>query len=246
MLPVFRSHGTDTPREPWQFGAEDCPEYTCIREAIALRYRLLPYLYSTAAQCYRDGLPMIRAMMIAFPDQPELFGIHDQYMLGDALLVKPVTRALDEGGDQTEIVLPKGGWYDLFSRTCIDGGRTVRIPTPLNRFPVFVRAGSILPTAENAQCAADLPVPAREILVFGGTDGEHLLYDDAGDGYGEGMTIPLVYREQDRTLEIGQIKGEIKEPDCITIRLLEKDGTRCSREILYSGEPVTVPFPPLP
>ena len=246
MLPVFRSHGTDTPREPWQFGAEDSPEYTCIRGMIELRYRLLPYLYSTAAQCCRDGLPMIRAMMVAFPDQPELFRIHDQYMLGDALLVKPVTRALDEGGNETEIVLPKGGWYDLFSRTYFDGGRTVQIPTPLDRFPVFVRAGSILPAAENAQCAADIPVPAREILVSGGADGRLLLYDDAGDGYGEGMTIPFAYREQGRTLEIGRIKGEIKEPVCITIRLLEKDGTWRSREICYSGEPVTVRFPPLP
>ena len=76
--------------------------------------------------------------------------------------------------------------------------------------------------------------------MFGGADGEHLLYDDAGDGYGEGMEIPFVYREQGHTLEIGRMKGKIKEPVCITIRLLEKDGTRRSREICYNGKRITV------
>ena len=67
--------------------------------------------------------------------------------------------------------------------------------TPLNRFPVFVRAGSILPTAEGAQCAADVPTPARELTVYEGADGMLLLYDDAGDGYGQGTTIPVRYSE---------------------------------------------------
>ena len=80
----------------WQFGGEDSPEYACIRDVIRLRYRLLPYLYSTAAQACRDGLPMIRAMLTAFPEEPDLYGIGDQYMLGDALLVRPVTQALKD------------------------------------------------------------------------------------------------------------------------------------------------------
>ena len=105
-------------------------------------------------------------------------------MLGDALLVKPVTRALADGGERTEVLLPDGRWFDLFSLVCYHGGRTISISTPLDRFPVLVRAGSILPVAEGAQCAADLPVPAREFLVFGGADGRMELYDDAGDGYG--------------------------------------------------------------
>ena len=87
MLPVFRSHGTDTPREPWQFGGEDSPEYICIKETIDLRYRLLPYLYSTAEQACREGIPMIRAMLAAFPEESALHRLDDQYMQGDALLV---------------------------------------------------------------------------------------------------------------------------------------------------------------
>ena len=240
MLPVFRSHGTDTPREPWQFGRDDSPEYTCIRETIRLRYRLMPYLYSTAAQACRDGLPMIRAMLTAFPEEPAIRTTADQYMLGDALLVKPVTRALADGGERTEVLLPDGRWFDLFSSVCYHGGRTISISTPLVRFPVLVRAGSILPVAEGAQCAADLPVPAREFLVFGGADGRMELYDDAGDGYETGIRIPIEYKDTEARLIFGRIAGEPLEPVQMTIRLVRPDGVRAIREAVYDGNELSV------
>ena len=235
MLPVFRSHGTDTPREPWQFGNKGSTEYACIRDMIALRYRLLPYLYSTAAQACRTGLPMIRAMMTAFPETPELYGADDQYMLGDALLIKPVTRALKDGGDETEVTLLPGGWYDLFTKEYLEGGQTIRVSTPLNRFPVFVRAGSILPTAEGAQCAADLPVPARELSIFGGADGSLALYDDAGDGYEPGVLIPMRYEDAGSMLYLDRMTGEMPEAIEIIVQLYRPDGSRDSRKVRYDG-----------
>ena len=235
MLPVFRSHGTDTPREPWQFGAEDSPEYACIRDVIALRYRLLPYLYSAAAQVCREGVPMIRAMMTAFPDTPELYAVHDQYMLGDALLVKPVTQPLKDGGDHTDVILPPGYWYDIFTLTCFAGGQKISIRTPVNRFPVFVRAGSILPVAEGAKCATDVPVPAGKLEVFGGADGETLLYDDAGDGYEEGMTIPAQYVNNGARLVLGKASGAFPGPINLTVRFIRPDGTERIRTMLYDG-----------
>lgn len=240
MLPVFRSHGTDTPREPWQFGGEDSPEYACIRETIKLRYRLMPYLYSTAAQACRDGLPMIRAMLTAFPEEPAICTSADQYMLGDALLVKPVTRALADGGERTEVQLPAGCWFDLFSSDCYHGGRTISVPTPLGRFPVLVRAGSVLPVAEGAQCAADLPVPAREYLVFGGADGRMELYDDAGDGYETGICIPIEYKDADARLVFGRVAGELHEPVKMTIRLIRPDGVRVCRQAVYDGNELSI------
>ena len=243
MLPVFRSHGTDTPREPWQFGGEGSPEYACLGDMIMLRYRLLPYLYSTAAQACRDGLPMIRAMLTAFPEVPELFASDDQYMLGDALLVKPVTRALKDGGDQTEILLPPGGWYDLFTGKYHQGGQKIRISTPLNRFPAFVRAGSILPVAIGAQCAADLPVPARELIVFSGADGVLNLYDDAGDGYEPGMLIPLRYDHAESVLYLGRVTGRMPETVELTVRLYQPDGESYVRTVQYDGqEAVRIPL----
>jgi len=242
MLPVFRSHGTDTPREPWQFGDEDSPEYACIRDTIALRYRLMPYLYATAAQACREGLPMIRAMMTAFPECPELYGVDDQYMLGDALLVKPVTCAIREGGDQVKVQLPPGGWYEWFTGAYFPGGGTVRMEMPLDRFSLFVRAGSILPVAEKAECAAQLSVPARELLVFGGADGSFDLYDDAGDGYETGITIPLQYKEAAGTLTLKRMTGEMPGAAEMTVRFRSPSGVRKDRVIYYAGEEVCVAF----
>ena len=242
MLPVFRSHGTDTPREPWQFGAEDSPEYACIRDMIALRYRLMPYLYATAAQAAREGLPMIRAMMAAFPEAPELYAADDLYMLGDALLVKPVTRALANGGSDAEVQLPPGGWYDWFTGEYAEGGQTVRAAAPLDRFPLYVRTGGILPVAEGARCAAELPVPAREILVFGGADGAFEMYDDAGDGYEEGFTIPVRWKESRKTLILGRAAGRLPEAVCMTVRLTEPGGRRETRQVVYDGREQCISF----
>lgn len=242
MLPVFRSHGTDTPREPWQFGEEGSPEYDCIRDMIDLRYRLLPYLYATAAQACRDGLPMIRAMMTAFPESRDLYPAGDQYMLGDALLVKPVTRAIRDGGDRTDVQLPSGGWYDLFTGEYVQGGRRIITETPLNRFPVLVRSGSILPAAQGARCAADVPAAAREILVFGGADGTFDWYDDAGDGYAGGILIPLRYKDADRSLALGRAEGSPAEKIRITVRFRIPFSPEQTQEVYYDGQETTVRF----
>ncbi len=232
MLPVFRSHGTDTPREPWQFGDEGSTEYGILRDTIALRYRLLPYLYSAAAQSCADGLPMMRAMMTAFPEEKALHPLCDQYMLGDALLVKPVTRPLKEGGDRTEVILPAGGWYDLFSSAFFPGGGKVTVPTPMDRFPVFVRAGSILPVAGQARCAADLPALPAEILVYSGADGEFLYRNDEGDGYGEGFAIPMHYSEREKRLTLGPAVGTVPETGKVTVRTIFPDGSQQTSEML--------------
>ena len=242
MLPVFRSHGTDTPREPWRFGGDGSREYRCLRDTIALRYRLLPYIYAAAARASRDGLPMLRAMMVAFPDSPALHALHDQYMLGDALLVKPVTRPISEGGDATEVELPAGGWFDLFTRAYFPGGGRVEVSTPLERFPAFVRAGSILPVAEPVQCVKQLPVPARELWVFGGADGAFELYDDAGDGPAEGFVIPMRYDDAARALALGDCVGELPGPVEFSIRLFRPDGAPVERSARYAGAQMRISF----
>ena len=211
MLPVFRSHGTDTPREPWAFGGEGSPEYAALRQIISLRYRLLPYIYSAAAETCRTGLPMVRAMMVAFPEDRDAAPLHDQYLFGDALLVKPVTRPLSAGGGATEVVLPPCGWYNLFTLEYVEGGR-ITVPTPPDRFPVFVRAGSILPLAPaGAQCAAEA-VP-RELWVFCGADGAFTLYDDAGDGPADGARAVLRYSEAAGKLSVEA--GDLPVPPVI-------------------------------
>lgn len=243
MLPMFRSHGTDTPREPWAFG-EDL-EYDSLREAIRLRYRLMPYIYSTAAQSCRDGLPMMRAMLTAFGADPRVRGLHDCYMFGDALLVKPVVHSLQGGGGCTDLLLPAGtGWYDLFTLRYSEGGRSICVETPLNRFPLFVRAGSILPVANGAKCVGELPLPAREIWVFRGADGAFELYDDGGDGQeylsGKYIQIPLRYDDARGKLIIGQAQGELRARCELQIRFVHSDGTQHLQSVCYDGSEMSV------
>ena len=246
MLPVFRSHGTDTPREPWAFGNEGSAEYTCLKETIALRYRLLPYLYSTAAQSCRDGLPMIRAMLTAFGEDSRLRGLSDQYMLGEALLVKPVTHSLENGGGETEITLPEGGWFDLFSEKYCTGGQTVSLETPLDRFPVMVRSGSILPLSAGACSTAELAPLADELVVFSGADGSFVLYDDEGDGMGylngAYLRVPLCWEEGKNTLSFGNAEGTLPADRVIQVHVVRPDGRAETGSVRYTGREMTLRF----
>ena len=246
MLPVFRSHGTDTPREPWAFGGAGSKEYACLTEMISLRYRLLPYLYSAAAQSCRTGLPMIRAMLTAFGKEPQVRTLADQYMFGDALLVKPVTHSLKDGGGKTAVTLPEGGWYDLFSEEYYSGGRTLTLDTPLDRFPVLVRAGSILPLSSGIRSAGDQTAPMDELLVFSGSNGETLFYDDDGDGmdYLRGCfrRFSICWDEKKAALAFGESEGSLPADMEIRVRLICPDGKTQTRRVRYAGGSLALCF----
>ena len=233
-------------RELYIFGAEESPEYRCLREIIALRYRLLPYLYSTAARVCRDGLPMIRAMLTVFGNDPWLRGLSQQYMLGDALLVRPVTRSLRDGGDRTSVILPPGGWYDLFTEKYYEGGTEQLLETPLDRFPVLVRAGSVLPLSAGACSAAELNSPADELVVFAGADGCLDLYDDAGDGMeylqDEYLRVPFHWDDSACRLLAGKADGSLPADFSVPVRLVRPDGSSEIRPFRYSGEPAVLEF----
>jgi alpha-D-xyloside xylohydrolase len=138
-----RCHGT-TPREPWAFGDEAVENF---RTYARLRYRLLPYLYSLAEQVSRTGLPVVRPLLLEFQDDPLAHDVADQFLLGPALLVSPVFH----GGGETDVYLPEGEWRDHWTGERHDGGRRVTVDAPLERTPVFVRAGSVVPTRDPAQ-----------------------------------------------------------------------------------------------
>lgn len=239
MLPIFRSHGTDTPREPWRFGEAGLEEYDAITAMIRLRYRLIPYIYSTAAQARFDGLPMMRGLLLAFPEDEAARDVADSFMLGGALLAKPVTKPLTEGGNCTEIFLPRGVWYDLFGLNRLEGGQVATMETPLDRFPLLAKAGSILPTADDVQCTAEMKAPLNTIWVFCGADGAFDFYDDEGDGYayqdGAYLRIPMCYSESDGMLELDESAGTMPADFDFSVCFVDRDGVLAVRKLHYSG-----------
>jgi alpha-D-xyloside xylohydrolase len=193
FLPLFRSHGTDTPREPWQFGEPGTPFYDAILAAIQLRYRLLPFIYSQAGQVSLQGASFIRPVAFAFPDDPRTHDLKSQMLFGDSLMVSPVLEPMYyaaksvpiEGAQRVrDVYLPKGLWIDFWTGERIAGGRSVKVPAPLERMPVHVRAGSVIPVGpavEHVGQAKDAPI---ELRIYPGADGVFTFYEDAGDGWG--------------------------------------------------------------
>jgi alpha-D-xyloside xylohydrolase len=157
----IRVHGIGV-REPWAFG----PEAEAIaRKWLAFRYRLIPYLRQVIRAAGATGLPVMRAMPLAFPGNALVRDYDTQFMCGDALLVAPIVQ---EGGT-VEIALPPGAWYDLNSRQRIVGGRVIRYQAALDQFPVFAREGHVLPLGPAVQHTGEIDpaAPLERLWVFG-------------------------------------------------------------------------------
>jgi alpha-D-xyloside xylohydrolase len=136
-----------------------------VRKWLAFRYRLLPYLQRVTAEAVATGLPVMRAMPLAFPGNPLVRNCETQFMCGDTLLVAPI---LQEGGAVT-ITLPPGAWYDLNSRQRFAGQRVLRYRAALDQFPVFGREGAALPLGRAVQHVGeiDAAAPLEQLWAFG-------------------------------------------------------------------------------
>ncbi len=253
FLPMMRSHGTGTPREIWRFGEPGTPFHDAIEKAIRLRYRLLPYLYTLMAQTRRLGLPMLRVPALVYAEDPALRRIDDQMLLGDHLLVKPVTRPMLYGphsapipdADQTETVyLPAGHrWYPLHSAESLPGGQTITVHAPLDTIPMFVRSGTILPWGADVHHSGETAHAPLTLIVYPGEDGAFTLYDDAGDGYGyeqgEFAQIPCTWDDASALLTIGAMEGSY--PGMPEEMLLRVCRAGCpAKEIRYCGREIRI------
>lgn len=173
FLPFFRTHSAlmMPRREPWEFGDE---ALAILRELLRLRMQLMPYLYTLAWQAHRSGAPLVRPLFWADTSDQALWEVDDAFMLGEALLVAPV---LDQAVRERTVRLPSGQWYAWGSDTPVAGGRTISMEAPLEQVPLFVRAGSIVPLAEDGELVVHLYAPDDH-------QGAGAIYTDAGDGDG--------------------------------------------------------------
>lgn len=209
FCPIFRSHGRVWREHlPWAHGEEI--EQIC-RAYAELRYRLLPYTYSLAWQARTLGLPLMRPLVLNYPDDPRVWELGDEYLWGDDLLVAPVTR---EGARRWTVYLPDGGWYDFWTQERHVGPRGVEVDAPLDRLPLFVREGAIVPTGPVAQFTDEAPLEEVTVLVYPGATSRFDLYEDDGrtNAYLRGayaLTAITCRRESGRTIvQIAEPSGE--------------------------------------
>jgi alpha-D-xyloside xylohydrolase len=209
FCPILRVHGTDRPREMWNIGDETTAVYRTQLEFDRLRYALFPYIYSLAGAVTHDGSTMMRPLVMDFRNDAKARELTDQYMFGPAFLVSPVT---EYKARSRAVYLPGGsGWYDFWTGRQHDGAATITADAPLERMPLFVRAGSIIPVGPDQQYTGEKPRDALTLYVYAGRDGQFSLYEDEGRTYGyergQFSRIPLSWNEAARTLTIGARAG---------------------------------------
>lgn len=214
--PIFRMHGYQTETEPWKYGrtVEDN-----MRKMLNLRYRLLPYIYSEAWQVTKNGSTMMRAMVMDFNGDADAVKQPYEYMFGKAFLVAPIT---DAGTTQRDVYLPKStDWYDFWSGKRMKGGQTIKAEAPLDKIPLFIRAGSIVPMGPIVQYTGEKTADTLEIRVYKGADGSFDLYEDEGDNYnyekGKCTVIPFKWDDKQQSLTIGNRQGDY--PGSLTNRV---------------------------
>ncbi|MFA6450109.1 MAG: TIM-barrel domain-containing protein [bacterium] len=210
FCPIFRSHGTHTPREIWQFGSKGDWAYDSLEKFDNLRYRMLPYIYSVAWEITNDGYTMMRGLPFDFKNDRNVYGIDDQFMFGPSFLVNPVTVPMynkekvnaiaqlikdtksevkvkilhDWKVKSRKVYLPvSAGWYDFWTGEKLAGGQTIDSMSPISIMPLYVRAGSIVPLGPKLQYATEKPSDPIELRIYPGADSKFVIYEDENDNY---------------------------------------------------------------
>ena len=206
--PILRVHGTrkTDQNELWSYG----PEAEKILISFdRLRYRLLPYIYSIAWKTTNESYTPMRPLVMDFRTDVRAQDTWDEFMYGTAFLVSPVTEA---AATSRRVYLPNAKWYDFWSGVPADGGREITAQAPLDRLPLYIRAGSILPMGPAIEWSTERPADPIELRVYRGADGEFTLYEDENDNYNyeKNVYATILFRWDDtkQTLTIGDRQGQ--------------------------------------
>lgn len=266
FTPMMRSHGTDAPREIYQFGKKGDWSYDAIEKNINLRYRFLPYIYSTAWKVTSEAGSFMRAMFMDFADDKKTHDLGDQYMFGSSVLVAPVLHPMyvsKNDGVAVEnfaatkarkLYLPEGAsWFDYWTGKTYDGGQEIEKEAPIDIIPLFVKAGSILPFGPKVQFATEKKWDQLEIRVYPGADAEFVLYEDENNNYnyekGLYSTIRFSWNDAAKTLTIapreGSFPGMLKSRSFNVVLVSESNGigdepTKKFKKVSYKGKAKTV------
>jgi len=226
FCPLFRSHGrTWKLHLPWgwntgEYGPieeKELPdpkelhnaeiEPIC-RKYLDLRYQLMPYLYSLVRETHDSGMPIMRALWLHYPDDPQAVGRSDQYLWGKDMLVAPVIEA---GAAARQVYLPPGGWYDFWTGERSEGGRQIERKVDLATLPLYVRAGAILPIGPTRQYVTQPVDKPLRVRIYPGADGQFVLYEDDGASFayerGEFLRLQMQWNDRSRQLRLALAQG---------------------------------------
>lgn len=223
FLPVFRSHGTDVRREIWNFGKPGEMFYDALIAVNRLRYRLLPYIYTCAGAVWHDDATMMRMLAFDFASDDTACEIEDEYLLGDSILVCPVTEPMYyvkdskpvEREKKRRVYLPAGtNWYDFWTDEFYEGGQWIDADAPIDRIPLYIREGSIIPMTGALTSTAELAGAEVKLHIYAGEKAYGKIYEDSGDGYdyeeGDYAYIALSWNKGDKKVQARVIDGRRK------------------------------------
>jgi alpha-glucosidase (family GH31 glycosyl hydrolase) len=181
LSPIFRSHSSKNAnlnKEVWNFSGQ---YYDALKEAINLRYELAPYIYTMARKTYETGISLCRPLYYDYPNADQSYKFQSEYMFGDDMLIAPIVEAMDKGQSKLNVWLPEGSsWFEWNTGTLLKGGQEVKRTFSLDEYPIYVKAGAVVPSYKQIQ---NLSVqPERSVIdIFPGADGSASVYEDAGN-----------------------------------------------------------------
>lgn len=238
--PLFRSHGTSTPREMWFYGDPGTEFYDGQIAASQMRYTLMPYIYGAAFDVYDRNQTLMRPLVMDFPEDRKVRNVSDSYMFGPSLLVHVVTSYQQR---QAEVYLPAGTtWINFFTGEQYLGGQTVTVDAPLNQTPIFAKAGSLILTAEPAECTARQDEHTLKLLLFSGANAQTFYYIDDEDNYsyetGHYVKIPFTWDEASRSLTIHTPVGDSTSFDLNREIMIYENG-QYRQTVSYIGQMIS-------
>jgi alpha-D-xyloside xylohydrolase len=225
--PIFRIHGYQSETEPWKYGQQVEDN---MRKMLNLRYRLFPYIYSEAWQISKNGSTILRPLVMDFRHDTAAIEQPFQYLFGRAFLVAPIT---EPGATEWKVYLPKSvDWYNFWTGEKLEGGQNIKTDASLDKIPLFVKAGSIIPMGPFIQYAAEKIDPI-EIRIYPGASGEFTLYEDETDNYnyekGKYSTITFSWNDAEQELTIkdrnGSFPGMLEDRKFKIVKVSTNRGT---------------------
>jgi len=223
FLPIFRSHGTDVRREIWNFGKPGEMFYDSLIAINQLRYRFLPYIYSCAGAVWHDDATIMRMLAFDFVSDEVACEIDDQYLFGNSIMVCPVTEPMYYVKDsqpidkekKRRVYLPAGtDWYDFWTDELYKGGQWIDVDAPIDRIPLFIKEGSIIPMTEVLTDTSGLKTAPVKLHIYARDTAHGKIYEDSGDGYfyeqGEFAYIELSWNRDESQIRARVTDGKMK------------------------------------